>query len=137
MRSSATAHAPKLTGIAYSSKSRASRHTPTRLPYSKCVSVPRSRQSGSTVVEYSNDERTAVILTPDDVTFNPATYSEFVWTKPAGGAFYYCIAAYDCASPEQAKNGPSDGYCTLSDIDDSDPENAGCGTFPWTKLSEQ
>jgi hypothetical protein len=96
-----------------------------------------SDPSVSTVVEYSNDERTAVILTPDDVTFNPATYSEFVWTKPAGGAFYYCIAAYDCASPEQAKNGPSDGYCTLSDIDDSDPENAGCGTFPWTKLSEQ
>jgi hypothetical protein len=94
-----------------------------------------SDPSVSKIVEYSNDERSAVILTPDDAAFNPSTYSRFVWTEPAGGSFYYCIAAYGCASAEQAKNGPSDDSCTLSDVDASDPENAGCGGFAWTKLT--
>jgi len=96
-----------------------------------------SDPSVSTIVEYSNDTRSAVILTPDAASFNPSTYSNYVWTKPAGGVFYYCSASYGCASADQAKNGPADDTCTLSDVDDSDPANSGCGTFAWTKLTAQ
>jgi hypothetical protein len=89
----------------------------------------------SSIVEYSNDDRSLVILTPDDASFNPGTYSKYVWTKPASGSFYYCTASFGCASADQAKNGPADDACTLSDVDATDLEGTGCGGFAWTKLT--
>jgi hypothetical protein len=89
----------------------------------------------STIVEYSNDERSAVLLTPADASFNPGTYEQYVWTKPADGSFYYCTASFGCASADQAKNGPADETCTLNDVDPADLEDKGCGGFSWTKLT--
>lgn len=93
--------------------------------------------TASKIVEYANDARVAVLQAPDDAMSNPPTYSEYVWTAVTGGSFYYCIASYGCASTDQAKNGPADDTCMVSDIDDSDPENGGCGQFAWTKLTAQ
>ncbi|HTQ03479.1 MAG TPA: hypothetical protein VMI54_06465 [Polyangiaceae bacterium] len=89
----------------------------------------------SKIVEYSNTERTAVVLSPDDAKYNPATYSAIVWTAVADDSFYYCTASYGCASADQAKNGPADSSCMLSTPDDTDLDGMGCDGFPWTKLT--
>lgn len=94
-----------------------------------------SDPTASTIVEYSNDDRSAVLLAPDDAAFNPSTYSAIVWTAVDSGSFYYCAASFGCASAEQAKNGPSDDTCTVSDVDDTDLDGQGCGGFAWTELS--
>ncbi len=89
----------------------------------------------SNIVEYSNAGRTAVILSPADAMFNPSTYGQLVWTAVADSSFYYCAASFGCATADQAKNGPADGTCTLSTVDDGDLDGMGCGGFAWTKLS--
>jgi hypothetical protein len=112
--------------------------------------------------EYSNSERYAIRKAPDDAAFNPGTFDRVVWTKPAGGEFYYCTVTYGCATAALTETGEhktNDGAggasggdgaagaggagsgegepmtCQLSAIDASDPENGGCGDFPWTKLT--
>ena len=94
-----------------------------------------SDPSVSKIVDYSNTDRTAVVLTPDDAKYNPSTYSAIAWTALTDGSFYYCTASFGCASADQAKNGPSDDQCTLSTVDATDLDGMGCGGFAWTKLT--
>jgi hypothetical protein len=116
------------------------------------------------IVEFSNDARYAIRKAPDDAAYYPSTFDKVVWTKPAGGSFYYCTAIYGCATADDTtptsgslgqggSGGAGDGSnssgqggsggagddttptCTPSVVDASDPANTGCGDFSWTKLS--
>jgi hypothetical protein len=64
LRSTARAQALNVAGIWYRSISLQIRHTPTRLPYSMCVSVPMSRISGP----YWNEYSPQVSLTPSSLS---------------------------------------------------------------------
>jgi hypothetical protein len=98
---------------------------------------------GPTVVsitEFSNSERYAIRKAPKDAAYSPNTYDRVLWTKPEGGSFYYCTVIYGCETAAQTEKGDGDASsttCKLSEVDDSDPANGGCGTFAWSKLSAQ
>ena len=56
--------------------------------------------------------------------------SKIVWTAPANDAFYYCFVAFGLETETEAVD-------AADTSDASDPENAGCGGFSWTKLSAE
>lgn len=83
----------------------------------------------ATVHEYDNDGNWALTQWPSDDMYNPDKFNRVVWTEPAGGSFYYCIVDFGRDTLEEVKT-------STQTADASDPENAGCGSFPWTALSE-
>jgi hypothetical protein len=94
----------------------------------------------ASITEFSNSERYAVRKAPKDAAFNPGTFDRVVWTKPTEGVFYYCTVIYGCATAALTEHGDGDTStttCKVASVDDSDPENGGCASFPWTKLTAQ
>ena len=52
-----------------------------------------------------------------------------LWIEPdADGTFYYCTEVISADTAEEA-------WADLATSDASDPDNGGCGGFPWTKLT--
>ncbi len=81
------------------------------------------------MIMFNNASNVAITQNPDGEpdTF-PNTFSRVVWTEPgADGSFYYCTTDFNKMTAEEAMMMP-----TMAD--DTDPENSGCGGFPWTKL---
>lgn len=56
-------------------------------------------------------------------------YSRMVWTN-YNNKYYYCEIVFNKATLEEAKNDPATA-------NSSDPDNSGCGGFPWTRFEEQ
>ena len=81
------------------------------------------------VVSFDNAANAAITRNPADAQYDPGEYGKTVWTEPTGGAFYYCTAAYGLATAAEAEAAP------VSAVDANDVEGAGCGGFPWTKLT--
>lgn len=81
-----------------------------------------------TIVEYNNVANKVVRKQPSDAQFNPDTYNRIVWLEPeADGSFYYCTEVIATDTAEAA-------WMDQTMADASDPDNGGCGGFPWTKL---
>ena len=86
--------------------------------------------NGTPVVAYDNKTNEAVLANPEDAEWNPGTYSKVLWIQPDwDGTFYYCTVAFALATEAQAMAAATD------EADASDPDNGGCGGFPWTKLT--
>jgi len=81
------------------------------------------------IADWSDDERWAVTQNDEDAEFAPGRYNRIVWTETEGDEFYYCFVDFGLRSLRAALE--SDATA-----DDSDPENRGCGGFPWTRLRE-
>jgi hypothetical protein len=82
------------------------------------------------VREYDNDENVVYLQLPPTDEFNPDKFNKVVFTEPVEGAFYYCWVDFGLETLEEAK-------ASTTGWDDSDPENAGCGGFAWTKLTPE
>jgi hypothetical protein len=93
----------------------------------------------SQIVEFSNDDRHAVLAGPDYMDPAKTVYSRNVWTAPAGDSVYFCTATFGCETPELTLTGDGDddnGVCNPPMVDETDLEGAGCGNFSWTKLTK-
>ncbi|RVU44010.1 hypothetical protein EA187_10655 [Lujinxingia sediminis] len=80
------------------------------------------------LTEYDNTERVAITQNAPDAEYGPNTYNVIVWTELVDDSFYYCMAAFDQQTVEEAR-------AIEADADASDPENGGCGGFSWTKMT--
>jgi len=80
----------------------------------------------SAIDQWDNAGRYAVLLAPEDAEFGPNTYSIIHWLQPNADTLHYCTSQYGLESADELN--PSERP------DDSDPDNGGCGDFPWTKL---
>ncbi len=82
----------------------------------------------ATVVEYDNAANWAITQHAADAMWNPSKFSKIVWTELSEGRFYYCTVEFGLETAGAAKN-------SAMTANDSDPDNAGCGMFSWTKMS--
>lgn len=90
--------------------------------------ISSERWGTQTVVVFDNTENTAVTQNPPDDMFNPDKFNALVWTELESESFYYCMIEFGLDTAELAR-------ASMSMADASDPENAGCGGFAWTKLT--
>jgi hypothetical protein len=76
------------------------------------------------VGSFDNAARFVVAQADAANEFSPGLWSRFDWTWDAG-ELYYCTAAFDAASADDALAAPA-----------SDPGDlaVGCGGFPWSRL---
>jgi hypothetical protein len=74
------------------------------------------------IVEYDNDEN--VVYTESNCEF-----SKLVYLDVSDGSFYYCTVAYGFPTLEAAK-------ADTKVADPATPDVNGCGSFPWSKLTE-
>ena len=81
------------------------------------------------IVSYDNTANVAITQSPADAEFGANTFNKQLWTEPAGGVFYYCVASFGLTTEAEAIAAPT------SAADPSDLEGVGCGGFPWTKLT--
>lgn len=79
------------------------------------------------IIEYDNDANFLITQNPDDAQYDPGKFNKIVWTEIEDDHFYYCTVAYGLDSAEEARDAEDTS-------DDKDPENDGCGGFPWTRL---
>src|SRR6185295_18880282 len=82
----------------------------------------------SAIVKFSNSDNFAIRKAPHDAMYGPDTYDRTVWTQIDGGRFYYCTVDFGLGTAAEAE-------ASTTAFDASDPENGGCGGFPWTKLT--
>jgi hypothetical protein len=78
------------------------------------------------VLSFDNAARFVIAQNGSTNPYNPDLYSRFDWVDGLHGDLFYCQSAFDAATEEAAAATPR--------ADDSDPENSGCGGFPWTNL---
>jgi len=83
-----------------------------------------------TIASFSNDDNRLIRRAPADATYNPLKYDVIAWTEIDGNHFYYCTVAFGIETLGEAES-------DTTPYDASDPENGGCGSFPWTKLTRQ
>lgn len=80
------------------------------------------------IVDWSDDENWVVTQNDMEADFNPSLFNRIVYTQPsANGSFYYCFVDFALDTAQAARE-------SAMTADDSDPENTGCGMFPWTRL---
>jgi hypothetical protein len=87
-----------------------------------------SGPSSVTVISFSNSENVAIRQWPADDPYNPLKFDRTVWTEIDAGHFYYCMVDFGLDTAEEAA-------ASTTPFDASDPDNTGCGAFPWTRLS--
>jgi hypothetical protein len=80
------------------------------------------------IVDFDNEENVAITRNAEDAEFNPGKYNRLVWTEPEDDSFYYCWVDFGLDTEEEALD--SDAAA-----DASMPDERGCGTSPWTRLS--
>ncbi len=76
---------------------------------------------------YDNEKDYLVAQNDEQNAYNPGKWSRFDWVW-YNGALYYCQTAYDKSSQKEAEE--------VEAADPSNPEEGGCGGFPWTKLTK-
>lgn len=82
------------------------------------------------LVKYDNAERVAYTRSADDAEYNPGKYGKIVWLPIVDDSFYYCTVEYALDTLEDAEN-------STETADATNPEEEGCGGFPWTKLTRK
>jgi hypothetical protein len=83
-----------------------------------------------TVVRFDNATNRAVVRAAADAAYNPSKFSLLAWTEPADGAFWLCTVDYGQDSADAAAS-------TTKTADATRPAEAGCGGFPWTKMTKR
>lgn len=78
------------------------------------------------VLSFDNIGRSVIAQNGSGNVYNPDLYSRFDWVGGTHGDLFYCQTTFDAATEEAAEATPR--------ADDTDPENTGCGGFPWTNL---
>lgn len=75
------------------------------------------------------DNATNVLITQNSTTaeFGPGLFNRIEWIDLADDTFYYCFVDFGLETFEAAQN-------SMMTADPSDPDNRGCGMFPWTRL---
>lgn len=81
------------------------------------------------VLEFKNDIMTVYTQTSSGAQFNPDRFNKIEWSGLTDNSFYYCIVDFGLATLAEAKTSTQTG-------DTFDPDNSGCGSFPWTKLTK-
>jgi hypothetical protein len=88
-------------------------------------------QGGSVMrlVDWNEDENWVVTQNPSDAMSNPDLFNriEFTEPDPATGSLYYCFVDFGLDTAEDARQ-------STATADASEPEDGGCGMFPWTRL---
>lgn len=79
------------------------------------------------IVAYDNEKDYLFAQNDERNAYNPGKWSRFDWVWH-NGALYYCQSAYDKASQKEAE--------AVEAADPTNPEQGGCGGFPWTKLTK-
>lgn len=80
------------------------------------------------LVDWDLGAHYAILLSPSDADFAPDTYSRLQLTEAdASGTFAYCTVAYALTTLEEAQ--------TSTQTADASDLEAGCGAFPWSKLT--
>ena len=82
----------------------------------------------NTIEQWNAADNTVIVRVPDDAEWSPGTFSKIIYTDPVESSFYYCTAAFGKESLDAALN-------EAVSVDDSDPDNSGCGDFSWTKMT--
>ncbi len=90
--------------------------------------IDEAAWSGVAIVEYDNTARYAITQNGPDAQFSPDKFNKLVWTPIVNDAFYYCFVEFNQDTAEAAKN-------TANVADATNPDEGGCGDFPWTKLT--
>ena len=91
-------------------------------------SVGESYDSSYEIMSYSNEDNHAITQNPEDAEWDPLKFNLIVWTEPVDGAFYMCWAGTGFDAIEMIN-------FDQIEFDSSNPEEGGCGGFPWTRLS--
>lgn len=84
----------------------------------------------TTIEDWDNGDNWVVIKNPADDMFNPSKYARIVWTEEVDGKFHYCTVDFGLETLEAAQT-------STQTADSSDPDNSGCGGFPWTAMTRQ
>ncbi len=82
----------------------------------------------ASIIEYDNDKNVVITQNPDGTDDFANTYSRIVYLEPEADSFYYCTTDFGKKTLKEAQD-------ASTEADSSDPDNSGCGTFPWTKLT--
>lgn len=90
------------------------------------IQVVAGYTSQFNLLTFSNDDGFLIAQNADTNDWFANLYSRFDWTW-VSGELWVCQSAYDAAT---------EGDAEAASADDSDPENAGCGGFPWSHLVE-
>lgn len=83
--------------------------------------------NGSSVVEFDNALNVLITQNASDSTFGPNLFNKIEWIDEKDDRSYYCFADFGLATLEEAQNSPMTA-------DPTDPDNGGCGMFPWTRI---
>ncbi len=84
----------------------------------------------SPLVKYDNAKRVAFTLNAADAAYNPGKYGKIVWTPIVDNSFYYCTVEFALDTLADAEN-------STTPFDATNPDEEGCGTFAWSKLTRK
>ncbi len=95
------------------------------------ATVWRTDDHPAKLIEWNESERWLITQNSPDFQFGPDKYNRIEWTKPnSSGSFYYCFVDFGLDTLTEAQQ-------STNSADPSDPENSGCGNFPWTRLDRR
>ncbi len=87
--------------------------------------------SPSRIVDWDDGERWVITQNPEDAMFGPNLFNRVVYTEPnPAGSFYHCTVEFGLETAAAAR-------MSAATADATDPENSGCGMFPWTRLDRR
>ena len=84
--------------------------------------------NNQTIDSFDNEANHLVAQNSEADEYNPSKFSLIVWTEMNANEFYYCTVAYGLETAAEAE--ASEDTANRDDLTE-----AGCGGFPWTKLT--
>lgn len=90
------------------------------------IQVVAGYTSQFNILSFSNEDDYLIAQNADTNDWFANLFSRFDWTW-VSGELWVCQSSFDAAT---------EGDAEAASADDSDPENAGCGGFPWSHLVE-
>lgn len=79
------------------------------------------------VLEWNNTDNTMYTQNPKGTGQYSERFNKIIWIEPTAGGVWYCKVVIGAESLEAAKK-------AKYTVDTSDPDNAGCNNFGWTRL---
>lgn len=89
--------------------------------------ITESRFNSADIVEHDNAANLLITRNSTAAEFNPGLFNRIQWIDLAGDTFYYCFVEFGLPSAEAART-------STTSADPSEPDDGGCGGFPWTRL---
>jgi hypothetical protein len=82
------------------------------------------------IAAYDNEANVVYTQAPCDDQWSPSKFFKIVYTEPSGGSFYFCMIDYSLDTLAEA-------MASTKVADASNPDQSGCGSFPWSKALPQ